>query len=381
MNVEDIKSSAINVAAEIPEKEARSFKRLCQMLTNLSHKQIIDEYMSKLFPLEAVGKSNSNDSNLSVNKPTSIKVTSNKSNDTASKISLESLKAAIRNAENKAEDLNPKPSTSTKCENVINSAREISPFGLGACGSFRTPYGSRLSLNSTTSSGSKPDDSSVFSLQNLHTAIVDVENVAKNIIYSSTPKVLEDLIKPEYVSKVAKLEMNDILSRTQDRIRNEIEIFQNLSYYFHTIDSTAKIIPFGSATYGFGGQRTNFNILAVSGVKESNFVGILDRLDVHMFGAKESRKLAPDALLQKFENSFKLSSRLSSEFEILSKTMANGTTGSQLRILHKKWRIQCILHFEENTTIMTSSQIIHDYMQLSPICKCFSFFSGLFLKR
>ncbi|XP_055323571.1 uncharacterized protein LOC129578676 isoform X2 [Sitodiplosis mosellana] len=372
MSVQDIKYPGTNVTAEIPEKEVNNFKKLCQVLSTRSHKKIIDEYLSKMrSPQET------NRPNLSVNNLTSMGAASSKHNDPAT-ISLESLRSAIKNAENQARDVSPKPSTSRKCENAINALRGISPFRTFAYGSplqeGKKVSGSTLSLDSAISGkahSSRANDSTAFSLQNMQTAIVDIENLAKNgITQPSKSKILENVTKTDYLSKLAKAEMMNILSRSEDRTRDEQEIIKNLSYYFFTIDSTAAIAAFGSATYGFfGGSSTNFNILAVSGVKESNFVGLLDRLEVHMFRPKEIRKLTPDALLQKFENSFKNSSRLSSEFELLEKIEANRVQGSQLKILHKKSRIPCILHFGENTRMKSSSQIIHNYMTLSPICK------------
>lgn len=364
MHVQDIKYPGVNVTAEISVKEANNFKKCCQILSQFSHKKIIDDYLSKIQSPQEAKRSNLGVENLKES-------TSSKLND-AAQISLDSLRSAVKNAEKEAKNVHSNPSSSKMFENVTNSI-----------GSLRLEKNrSTLSLAEYTLANirvSNTDESSTFSLQNMRAAISNVENTTKtDIPEQSTPKRQENITKTEYLSKLAKAEMKNILSRSDARAHDEEEIFNNLSYYFYTIDSTAEIARFGSTSYGFGGLKTNFNILAVSGVKESNFVGLLDRLEPHMFRPNEIRKLTPDALLQKFENSFKTASRLSSEFGILQKLEANRVQGKTLKLLHKKSRIQCILHFGDNTAMKLSSQIIHNYMTLSPICKCFLLFSNQF---
>lgn len=353
MHLQDIKYPGVNATAEVSMKEAKRFKEYCQMLSKFSHKKIVDAYLSKIQSPQEAKRSNVEKLKELLREPTSIKL------DDAAKISLENLRSAIRNAEKEAANVHLSPSTSKMYES----------------GSVRVDKnGSTLSLDSAAlvkARDSNTNESSTFSFQNMNAAISDVENAAKNDIpEQSTPQRQENVTKTEYLSKLAKAEMKHILSRSEARIRDEEEIFNNLTYYFYTIDSTAEIAQFGSTKYGFGGSKTDFNILAVSGVKQSNFVGLFDRLDVPMFG-NEKRKLTPDALLHKFGNSFKYASRLSSEFEITQKVEANRVQGSQLKLLHKKSGIQCILHFGDNTEIKKSSQIIDNYMTLNPICKCF----------
>lgn len=74
-------------------------------------------------------------------------------------------------------------------------------------------------------------------------------------------KKLEDVIKVDTITKLIKIEMDDILTRSTSRIKNEQGIVKLLSAYVPTI----KLTPFGSVTYGFGGASTDFNILINSG--------------------------------------------------------------------------------------------------------------------
>lgn len=81
----------------------------------------------------------------------------------------------------------------------------------------------------------------------------------------STAKSLEDTINIEEVTKMIQFEMDQILSRSPGRICNEHQIIEILSFHFKARQSVKAILPFGSTTFGFGGQRTNLNILVLHG--------------------------------------------------------------------------------------------------------------------
>lgn len=89
-------------------------------------------------------------------------------------------------------------------------------------------------------------------------------NVGAHSISNSVKK-LEDTIKVDEILKSSKMEMNLILTRSSSRIQSEQEIIRLLSILLTTYDSTIAVVPFGSVTYGFGGNRTNFNILIITG--------------------------------------------------------------------------------------------------------------------
>lgn len=57
----------------------------------------------------------------------------------------------------------------------------------------------------------------------------------------------------------------DLTSRTHQRISHENQILNHLMGQFRKFDSSLRIMPFGSTTYGFGGSNTNFNILIDAG--------------------------------------------------------------------------------------------------------------------
>lgn len=81
----------------------------------------------------------------------------------------------------------------------------------------------------------------------------------------SKAKSLEDIIIVDEVSERIKSTTDQILSRSQERISNEQKIINMLLFYFQARHSVNALAPFGSATYGFGGRKTNLNILIVPG--------------------------------------------------------------------------------------------------------------------
>lgn len=52
----------------------------------------------------------------------------------------------------------------------------------------------------------------------------------------------------------------DLISRTDQRIFREKQIVTDLKRFVNDKKFNLKVIPFGSATYGFGGSKTDFNI-------------------------------------------------------------------------------------------------------------------------
>lgn len=64
----------------------------------------------------------------------------------------------------------------------------------------------------------------------------------------------------------------DLVYRRVQRCFEELEIQALLTRYLNEFDSNLRVMPFGSATYGFGGSRTNFNILVDAG--SSNLIEI-----------------------------------------------------------------------------------------------------------
>lgn len=141
--------------------------------------------------------------------------------------------------------------------------------------------GSNLSLDSLSTVKSDVHSisgDSKYSLHNLKTAgcanltgsFPNASNSNPNTVGSKVPVTnnvtkLEDVIKVGEVSTAIKTEMNQIVSRSKSRIEDENDIINLLSGVLKAYDRTIMVASFGSVTYGFGGQRTNLNILVMTG--------------------------------------------------------------------------------------------------------------------
>lgn len=109
------------------------------------------------------------------------------------------------------------------------------------------------SLASETVQTDKSSNMTTLPVQDLKTLNNSKENVPL--------KKQENIIQMVYVTNSAVDQMKELLERSESRIQHEAEIIATLSHFFIKIDSTLKVVPFGSSTFGFGSLRTNFNIL------------------------------------------------------------------------------------------------------------------------
>lgn len=77
---------------------------------------------------------------------------------------------------------------------------------------------------------------------------------------------LQDIIKVKEVGQATVARIIDLTTRTEDRIRFETQILTSLKCFFNGRDSKLEVSAFGSSTYGFGGSKTNFNVLINTGL-------------------------------------------------------------------------------------------------------------------
>lgn len=68
------------------------------------------------------------------------------------------------------------------------------------------------------------------------------------------------------------------------------------------------------------------------------------------------------------EDSLKTSG-LQRDFELLGTIETNRVQKQQLKIVHKKSGIHCVLRFDSKSTVMLASKLVHDFLALNPICK------------
>lgn len=76
---------------------------------------------------------------------------------------------------------------------------------------------------------------------------------------------LPNIIKIDKAQKMSSMEMDQLLFYFPLRIKSMQHIITELSALLKTYYSTVSVKPFGSSTYGFGGNRTNFNICITAG--------------------------------------------------------------------------------------------------------------------
>lgn len=82
--------------------------------------------------------------------------------------------------------------------------------------------------------------------------------------------VLQDTINVDEISKFSQIEMDQLLSCSKIRTISEQEIINILTSLKTYNSAIISVTPFGSITYGFGGHRTNFNVLITTGKNDSN---------------------------------------------------------------------------------------------------------------
>lgn len=127
--------------------------------------------------------------------------------------------------------------------------------------------GSTLSLDSADST-KEFDELSISSRLSIHNS-----NGGFDIPRSSNAtKKLEDVVEIEQVAQAISAGIIEITSRTTARVHNEKRIVTLLTQFLKVFDPTLEVISFGSATYGFGGAETNFNILVNTGEIHSTFL-------------------------------------------------------------------------------------------------------------
>lgn len=69
------------------------------------------------------------------------------------------------------------------------------------------------------------------------------------------------MIRTDGCLEAISVEMVDFMTRTDQRVQTETEILEMVNQSVQSFDSALKVIPFGSVAYGFGGTKTDFNIL------------------------------------------------------------------------------------------------------------------------
>lgn len=201
MYVQDIKSPGVNITAELTEREVDNFKESCKMFATTRHDQLIDEYLLKLSQMQSTSSALIMNNNNHVSSAYDFSESSLQS--------LQNFKNEIAKIERTCDEGKP---TVDRCNNVIANANARVEF--------------------------KP---------------------------TSVTNKLESVIKIDEVLTLTRTQMDEIQSRSTTRVDSEQEIIDKFSFLLTTFDPKITVKPFGSVKFGFGGQKTNFNILITEG--------------------------------------------------------------------------------------------------------------------
>lgn len=137
----------------------------------------------------------------------------------------------------------------------------------------KNPCVSTIPENNTNSTNSTNDgqnyilqsdssDSSVFNNDGL-----DDKSVTKSVEIPKHQSIAENftnVIDTEEISRNIVDKAINFMFRSVQRISIEVQILNLLLHHLKGFDSSLQIVPFGSATYGFGGSSTDFNILVIA---------------------------------------------------------------------------------------------------------------------
>lgn len=223
--------------------------------------------------------------------------------------------------------------------------------------------------------GEKIEPESVFSQQFVVNGAKMIDGNRASGINLRSPSIPADAINwgnsiiVEQILQVTTANIINITSRTTQRISNEHKIVERLTNYLDEIDSALRIVPFGSATYGFGGANTDFNILIDSSKKNMlhffmnkpllNLDSSLDTGD-----STEDPKLALH-LLRKY---FQMPNVLN-DFDVLASMDGDRVQKKRLQAIHKMSGIRCFIESDSSLEICETSQMIRDCIALAPVCK------------
>lgn len=76
-------------------------------------------------------------------------------------------------------------------------------------------------------------------------------------------KQLKDIIDVEQIAIAIIPKATELTTRTVQRMSDENQILDDLVSLLDNFNENLEVIPFGSATYGFSGSHTNFNICLI----------------------------------------------------------------------------------------------------------------------
>lgn len=210
---------------------------------------------------------------------------------------------------------------------------------------------SSSNTNNNSKASSNMDDSS---------ASDNIQTLTKAVM-SRKKQIFEDI--PATVA--------GFVSRTTHRISGERDIVNFLRSFFKAHSITVQMKPFGSATYGFGGSETDFNILVnISKKTESKFPFLDALLNWWTFlgSFNDGKKNQLQETFRSFGELF-VAPDFQCHFEVLAKLNGNRALPKRFKLYSKATDIVCWLHLDMDNGMAETSQIIRNCILHAPICK------------
>lgn len=170
-----------------------------------------------------------------------------------------------------------------------------------------------------------------------------------NVGVSSHSATVKELPNGMHIRKILQAippTMADLSFRMARQCFNEIEIVALLTQYVNIFDSNLEIKPFGSRLFGFGGSKTDFNVLVNGSHANQN----------------------PNIAFQKFKRIFKMLG-VQNDFKILATINGDRVQKRRLQAIHKASGILCRIQFVTDFEMAQSSQIIRNFIMHEPICE------------
>lgn len=225
--------------------------------------------------------------------------------------------------------------------------------------------------------GSQCLDSSDSATSSFNSSVYDrsrASSISNSCSSASFPK-LENVIDSKPVLQCIPSKMVALVHRTVGRCFDELKIVALLTRYLKSFDSTLKVMPFGSATYGFGASITNFNILVNAGNKKIcshtlisvNLIIIINIYANLLLTGNSGQK--PYITMKSFEELLETSADIQRDFQVRSIISGDRVQKRRLPLIHNESGILCWIQFDSTFEMAKSSQIIRNYIMHDPICK------------
>lgn len=208
----------------------------------------------------------------------------------------------------------------------------------------------------------KPTNDAIVA--NTKSSQVDLSPVAE--------KQLKNVIDMEKIAAAIIPKASELTTRTVQRIYNEKQIINDVERLLEIFNKNLKVMSFGSATYGFGGSDTNFNICLVNDGNKILYTSIAFNLFSYInkfrnFTGNPNQSYT-DKVFEKFVAFFK-TPIVKKVFRFFRDIKSDRVQKNRIHASHLATKIVCVIQIDINDNIIESSQIVRDCLLKEPICE------------